>query len=571
MLATCVPGPNVDVQSAHLVNQSIPMASTFHNGCDFLPALVDHMKEHMHQQLKDALHFNLKQWDETIAKLHSQLHSELEIRMGTIPWTKHMSSQPISSADLDPRAAMHQDEIGVLGTRFGPDVSCRVPSRDSHEPSSDGMQSCASHSLSLPTSTTRAGTRDAQDQARRSAFSSIKMFTPLSVRGAQFVATASVEQHLQDMSCMQRVVDSSLFTQSTALLMVASSICLGIQVDMDNSGKHTWADTAQFIFTILFAVEIVMRFSADRVKFIYKDWLWSSMDVFVVFVALLENILSLFASTSKRLPNFSVYRFLRFIRLVRFMRVFRLEVFHELRMMLHSLCHCLKPLAWATLVLTIVTYTFAVIFTEETKVNLRGGHLAKGERQLLEQSFTSVRASFICLLESILGGTDWAQYAAALSRLSWVYELLFLVYIVVVNLGILNVVTSIFVDSSLRAAKSDRHIIIEAKLTERRMREAHLNELFHEMDTGNAGFICVKQLRDYLHDERVVALLRSLGVQYMNPDQFISALGLESDSDVGKISAVQFVETCFELMSICEHMLLDIHRQLLDIDKRLTK
>jgi len=258
---------------------------------------------------------------------------------------------------------------------------------------------------------------------------------------------------------------------------------------------------------------------------------FGTIDGIAVVATLAEQILSIFEWTLKHMSSFLIFRFLRFVKFFRFLRIFRLEVFHELRLMIQSMCFCLKPLGWATLILIMVTFIFAIIFTEEAKVGLgmQNSRLTPDERKLVMENFVSLRSSFICLLESILGGTDWAKYALALSHLSWVYEYLFLFYIIFVNLGMLNVVTGIFVDSALRAAKSDRQIMIEAKMMERKVHDAHLNELFCEMDAEGTGFISVKQLKYYLRDDRVRALLNHSGIQYTNPQQIISVFAPETE------------------------------------------
>jgi len=289
-----------------------------------------------------------------------------------------------------------------------------------------------------------------------------------------------------------------------------------------------------------------------------------------VVATLAEQILSIFEWTLKHMSSFLIFRFLRFIKFFRFLRIFRLEVFHELRLMIQSMCFCLKPLGWATLILVLVTFIFAIIFTEEAKVslNLKDSHLTPDERELVNENFISIRKSFICLLESILGGTDWAKYALALSHLSWIYEYLFLFYIIFVNLGMLNVVTGIFVDSALRAAKSDRQIIIEAKMMEQKVHEAHLNQLFREMDVEGTGLISVKQLKAYLRDKRVMALLNHIGIMYTNPQHIVSAF---LPDQAGEISAKYFVDNCMELRNPNSHMLNDIYNKLLSVEKRLQE
>merc|ERR1712007_371253 len=78
----------------------------------------------------------------------------------------------------------------------------------------------------------------------------------------------------------------------------------------------------------------------------------------------------------------------------------------------------------------------------------------------IDRYFGSVIDTMITLFLSITGGLDWGEAVEPL-RGSVMYGV-WILYIVMSQFAVLNVVTSVFVESVLASAKSDKKLLMEA-------------------------------------------------------------------------------------------------------------
>merc|ERR1719346_110501 len=110
-------------------------------------------------------------------------------------------------------------------------------------------------------------------------------------------------------------------------------------------------------------MELTLRIYVHRWKFFLdfgKDgtlW-WNYFDLFVVLAQLVEEVITLLASTSGvEMQNFRLLRVLRILRLVRILRVVRvLHLISELRTIVSSIMGSFKSLAWTCVLLLLMIY-----------------------------------------------------------------------------------------------------------------------------------------------------------------------------------------------------------------------
>jgi len=219
------------------------------------------------------------------------------------------------------------------------------------------------------------------------------------------------------------------------------------------------------------------------------------------------------------------------------------------------------------LLLILNTYAFALVFTDGLKTSTaKARTLPVDQQNILWNQFGGIKKSTVSLLETVLGGADWADFATALSRLHPVYEYVFLAYVIFAHLAMLNVVTGIFVDSALRSARHDKQMMIEEDMARLKEIQAQLEELFHEFDSTGEGHVNVQDLQRCLADERVRTFLGAIGINFAGPADIIEACGAEPDDDV---NATDFVEACLEQRQAELKLLHSIHHSVKEIRQQL--
>jgi len=148
------------------------------------------------------------------------------------------------------------------------------------------------------------------------------------------------------------------------------------------------------------------------------------------------------------------------------------------------------------------------------------------------------------LLACVLGGLDWTACGKALGSLHAGYEAIFVVYVVLTQLALLNVVTGIFVDCATNAAMNDRQVVLQEEMMKEGLHRQELEHIFMEVDDDGDGWVIASVLVEFLRDENVRTYLRCLDISYHKPEEFVKIL---QASRRGMISKDEFISGCMAL------------------------
>eukprot|EP00928_Gymnodinium_smaydae_P049868 TRINITY_DN3349_c0_g2_i3.p1 TRINITY_DN3349_c0_g2~~TRINITY_DN3349_c0_g2_i3.p1 ORF type:complete len:284 (+),score=26.96 TRINITY_DN3349_c0_g2_i3:264-1115(+) len=220
--------------------------------------------------------------------------------------------------------------------------------------------------------------------------------------------------------------------------------------------------------------------------------------------------------------NFAIMRVLRLVRLIRLARVVRiLRLFAELRSTVIAIVLCFRPLAGALVILVVVIYIFAILFTEIALNERVALHMEDSRRALLKSQFGSMQASMETLLVAITGGVDWFELATSLTRFG---RVVFHIFVVFSTLGMFNVITSVFVESTKKRVEQDRLSCLYACA----------DKIFKSCDDENEDGIptlSLKKLQNILRTNTEVAqLISTLRLSKSDVENVFNLLISEKDS-----------------------------------------
>eukprot|EP00435_Cladocopium_sp_Y103_P067623 s2528_g30.t1 len=216
-----------------------------------------------------------------------------------------------------------------------------------------------------------------------------------------------------DQDCLhffEAFVANPWFDLFFAIAILTNAIFIGFEVQAsipkfdENSpgepGVSTMDDELAVMLSILgkayaglFFVELCIRVLAQRRSFVSMrnpEWRWNLMDTIIVLASLVEIIfeVSSYASGGEEmsLTGMSGLRTLRIIRITRLVKIARLarilrfvmalrtvglcqmlpvpEKSRKSRTLTQSILHTLKSLIWAVVLLLLIVYTFAILFTQ---------------------------------------------------------------------------------------------------------------------------------------------------------------------------------------------------------------
>merc|ERR1719440_311146 len=105
-------------------------------------------------------------------------------------------------------------------------------------------------------------------------------------------------------------------------------------------------------------------------------------------------------------------------------------------------------LSWSLLFLLMIMYMFSVYFMQGAVQHIEKTNYDSDTRSEIAKWYASIYDSIFSLLAAILGGADWVDIVRPLAQASEIYRLAFAFYIVFVVVGVLNILTGIFLDSA---------------------------------------------------------------------------------------------------------------------------
>jgi len=193
-----------------------------------------------------------------------------------------------------------------------------------------------------------------------------------------------------------------------------------------------------------------------------------------------------------------VLRAIRLVRLVRTLRLARsLKTIHEFHKMVYAVLTSFRTLVCSMLVLGFVMFFFAVIFSQAASTwAMEGGGAIAG----LEERYGSLSRAYYSLFISAMDGISWDLCFAPLLAIHPGFAVAFLVYIDIVLIGVMNVVTSVFVEFAIMSAQHYRDLIVQDKQLKKKIAVSHMQEVFKHMDDDGSGEISMDEMTRFLAD-----------------------------------------------------------------------
>jgi len=368
------------------------------------------------------------------------------------------------------------------------------------------------------------------------------------------VPPSSVHQ----VSWARRVVDDTRFDVFFAAVVITNSLFIGVDVQMNPSAygaRPLWIQIAQFVYTILFSVEFAMRVAAfGKQYFCSSEWAWGFLDLFIVVTSWWELFVEMWYTFAEDessfesfggltgLKAFRIVRLTRIVKTVRLMRIFRFVL--ALRTLIHSILHTLKSLFWALVLLVLIVYVFALIFTQSVADHLTDESAHELSEENLEASrkyFGTLMSTMLSLFMTVTDGVSWEKVIAPLGAISWIWSSFFLFYVAFTYFAVLNVLTGVFCQSAIESAQNDHATAIQSMIANK---EAHLTKvraLFNQLGTDERSVITFRQFEDKINSDEVREYFETLGLDVWDAWSFFKLLDRDGG---GSVEIEEFLKGC---------------------------
>lgn len=273
---------------------------------------------------------------------------------------------------------------------------------------------------------------------------------------------------------MSDIVSSPKFENLAGLLIIASAVAVGVEVqyaaDSSNTRFPTSFFLAQVFFCTWFGAELLLRFAAEGCRFLYgPERMWNWFDIIIVGSAIAEVILT------SNLEGHPLLLFARMIRIVRIIRIIRVvNWLKELKQMCYAIFLTFKSLVWSLVLMALIMYSCSICLTSAVTQHLMQqavlAGLSKGE--LLQQAedehylktlglnFGTVPRTVYTLFKSFTGGENWGPKMDTLYEVHWVFCALFLFFIGFTVFAFLNIITGFFCENAMDMASRDKELVV---------------------------------------------------------------------------------------------------------------
>eukprot|EP00811_Abedinium_folium_P029046 NODE_4545_length_1878_cov_18.447173.p1 GENE.NODE_4545_length_1878_cov_18.447173~~NODE_4545_length_1878_cov_18.447173.p1 ORF type:complete len:529 (+),score=110.86 NODE_4545_length_1878_cov_18.447173:134-1588(+) len=366
--------------------------------------------------------------------------------------------------------------------------------------------------------------------------------------------TIPVEKGVSVESTLRRFkdfVNGGVFLGISSSMIVANTIYIGLEsnVKMDNEFKRLRDETQEdfssvpeTFFMIFFILELLVRIAGLRLDFIIgQECWWNLFDFFLITFSVVEKAVATSAG------NLSVLRIFRIFRMVRLLKVIqRNEMLVSLNTMIIGIISCLVPLMWASLILLIVMYAFAIFFMSVVSAWL--SERMPGDDYYIIAALSSKWSSVykvICILfEAVTGGNDWSYLCAEVKDIGEAYYVIFSLYILFITLGVWNIVTGFFVDGTIQATSDQRSELLREAAEKKHSTLMLLGQMFHMLDADQSGTLSLDELEAAVTDADINEYFLLLEVAPEDARILFEMLDL---SGTGEIEINDFMNGCLRI------------------------
>lgn len=302
--------------------------------------------------------------------------------------------------------------------------------------------------------------------------------------------------------CWYRIGRTWTFNSISVLAILGNAVWLFFDADMNRGTSVLDTDwvwiIGENIFCVWFSLELLVRYMAfNKTKYIFKDS-WFMLDLVLVILMILETwvlqlgvyVIARSSRSANNVQKFSVLRSLRLMRLARITRLFR--IFPELFVLLKGVIHAMRALLYTMMMLLVITFVWGVIFS----------NFAKQDDDLKDAGYSSVLESmWILLLYGVLLDAV-ADALTKLKEISMTYATLFLVFIFLSNLTMLNMLVGILCEVVSRVTQEENDTAARQEL------ELSVTEILECYDVNDNGRIQRGEFQQMMSNPDLAMILR---------------------------------------------------------------
>eukprot|EP00927_Polykrikos_kofoidii_P004781 TRINITY_DN11890_c0_g1_i2.p1 TRINITY_DN11890_c0_g1~~TRINITY_DN11890_c0_g1_i2.p1 ORF type:complete len:697 (-),score=115.86 TRINITY_DN11890_c0_g1_i2:17-2107(-) len=394
---------------------------------------------------------------------------------------------------------------------------------------------------------------------------------------------------------LRACVQSQAFDFLSGFVIILYAGLLGLDTDnaSRNGGRSAeFVVQAYLVFNFIFLVELVVRISILLGSFFKADdAFWNIFDFVMVVCSFIELAVYIFDQTAGQQVDHTLgmtvaTKAIRLLRLLRTCRLFRcLRYINEFKRMVLAFQGSVTTLGWCMILTFAQLYIFSIILTQgatdylfhvgmddensvDEPIQMSSGDKFRDyDTKGLKDAFGSLPRSIFSLYTTISSGRDWEEVLRPLMRVHWIYIVTFMVFITFSIFGLLNILTSVFVESTMKTAMHYKELLIQDAQAKKERAVLHFKSLFKQMDIHGTGEVSAAEMK--FHFENSAECLGYLEACEITISEIDVLIRLIDRDDSGTIDIDEFCEGCLKLKGDAKSY--DIHCMIYENIRFLSK
>eukprot|EP00930_Biecheleria_cincta_P007370 TRINITY_DN108584_c0_g1_i1.p1 TRINITY_DN108584_c0_g1~~TRINITY_DN108584_c0_g1_i1.p1 ORF type:complete len:569 (-),score=77.50 TRINITY_DN108584_c0_g1_i1:201-1907(-) len=352
-------------------------------------------------------------------------------------------------------------------------------------------------------------------------------------------------------------VKSQSFEFVVLAIILLNALSIGIQTDY--VARHCdadlpwWTHSLNHSFNLCFVAELLVRALAYSSNGSFGSYLANNLvdSVAIIILAVEEALaasLYFFHLGGWRIHHaLGIIRMTRALRLIRILRspIF-LRLTHQLRAFIISILDSVQAFLWGIFLILVITYAFSIYITSQV-AKFRKEHQNEHHPRLV-RDFGSTFQTMRSLLVGMLNGTQWYDTAAPLGACDAWLVFVVAAYMTICILGILNMVTGVFVTNAMKHVDRDKLAVLKIQLT----------DIFHRSDTNLSGTLTMEELDERLE---IPELLTDLQEIDLRPEDARTIFHLLDEQGTGDIDITEMVAAAVHLQGPAKALDLELVKQ----------
>eukprot|EP00929_Paragymnodinium_shiwhaense_P082766 TRINITY_DN4377_c1_g1_i1.p1 TRINITY_DN4377_c1_g1~~TRINITY_DN4377_c1_g1_i1.p1 ORF type:complete len:727 (-),score=157.99 TRINITY_DN4377_c1_g1_i1:382-2562(-) len=325
-----------------------------------------------------------------------------------------------------------------------------------------------------------------------------------------------------------------------------------------------WAQHLEVGFMVFYSLELLLRLWVYRSGFLTsEEGHWNTLDTLLVVGSWLGFLLATTEAGQKQSKSFLALRGTRIFKMIRLIRVLRsVRFFKPLHLFMDVILGCCRNLFWAVMMIVLVFLLFAIYFVQAMEIQVSISEGDSDESQLINTYFGSVPIALLTLAQTVSGGIDWGDCFSLVARTGTVNAIVFLIMVAFFYVAVWNIVTSVFVENTFRAAVIDREEEAAARHRCDVQDAKDLMKLARQADLDSSGTLSAEEFQSFMDNEQIRTFFAVRGLDIKNAMHFFEMVSAVNAGE--EIALEYFVGCCLRVKgpasSIDLHLLAFEHR-----------